>query len=447
MILAGPRSRSLALSLAVTLAALIGGIAVSINVLAALAVVAALTFLLLLAEPALGLPVLVISSALDRYGPHWGDANIRLDLLATLLVAAVLLNRMLVRTVSPTVLRSALTLPLVAYAGANLVSTLLFAVERSRGLKLDAEVWTAILTFVIASALLRRRSDLIIAMKALWIVTVGEAGLGLVLAAAYLGHATRYGVSEVASGFPAIYGTMWEPNVFGSFLSGNFFLLLADFVGHKRGRIYTWGLIIVGAGIVVSLTRTVWIATILGGIAFFIYVHRTKRANPKVLTAAAGAVGLTLAALILGSATPLGGRLLDIVNLHSSSASGRIAWFREAIAEWSGHPIFGSGTGSWNFGAVPGTAHPWLPSLFLLTLHDTGLLGFGTLLWAIWVFYRITIRGARGRSDLALLACGSAIGFTCLLIAFQTTTGFWFAYPWIVMVVGTTAARLNTEES
>jgi hypothetical protein len=240
---------------------------------------------------------------------------------------------------------------------------------------------------------------------------------------------------------------MWEPNVFGSFLSGNFFLLLADYVGHKRGRVYAWGLIIIGAGIVVSLTRTVWIATILGGIAFFIYVHRTRHASPKVLGAAAGAVGLALAALILGSATPLGGRLLNIVNLQSSSASGRIEWFREAIREWSGHPIFGSGTGSWTFGQIPGGPHAWLPSLFLLTLHDTGVLGFGALLWAIWVFYRITIRGARGRSDLSLLAFGSAVGFTCLLIAFQTTTGFWFAYPWIVMVVGTTAARLHAEET
>jgi hypothetical protein len=348
---------------------------------------------------------------------------------------------------SLTAFRSPLLLPLVAYAGANLLSTLLFAVERSRGLKLDIEIFTAVLTFVIASALLRRKSDLDVALKALWIVTVGEASLGLVLAAAYLGHATSYGISEVASGFPAIYGTMWEPNVFGSFLSGNFFLLLADYVGHKRGRVYAWGLIIIGAGIVVSLTRTVWIATILGGIAFFIYVHRTRHASPKVLGAAVGAVGLALAALILGSATPLGGRLLNIVNLQSSSASGRIEWFREAIREWSGHPIFGSGTGSWTFGQIPGAPHAWLPSLFLLTLHDTGVLGFGALLWAIWVFYRITIRGARGRSDLSLLAFGSALGFTCLLIAFQTTTGFWFAYPWIVMVVGTTAARLHAEET
>jgi hypothetical protein len=420
---------------------------VYLGAFAAAVVVAGLSIVLILAVPAAAVPLMIASSALDRFGLSWGDANVRIDLLVVLLLAVVCSNRIAVRTMSLTAFRSPLSLPLVAYAGANLLSTLLFAVERSRGLKLDIEIFTAVLTFVIASALLRRKSDLDVALKALWIVTVGEASLGLVLAAAYLGHATSYGISEVASGFPAIYGTMWEPNVFGSFLSGNFFLLLADYVGHKRGRVYAWGLIIIGAGIVVSLTRTVWIATILGGIAFFIYVHRTRHASPKVLGAAVGAVGLALAALILGSATPLGGRLLNIVNLQSSSASGRIEWFREAIREWSGHPIFGSGTGSWTFGQIPGAPHAWLPSLFLLTLHDTGVLGFGALLWAIWVFYRITIRGARGRSDLSLLAFGSALGFTCLLIAFQTTTGFWFAYPWIVMVVGTTAARLHAEET
>jgi O-antigen ligase len=446
MIVRGRRTNAW-LTPVVLLGAAIAGLAVYLGAFAAAVVVAGLSIVLILAVPAAAVPLMIASSALDRFGLSWGDANVRIDLLVVLLLAVVCSNRIAVRTMSLTAFRSPLSLPLVAYAGANLLSTLLFAVERSRGLKLDIEIFTAVLTFVIASALLRRKSDLDVALKALWIVTVGEASLGLVLAAAYLGHATSYGISEVASGFPAIYGTMWEPNVFGSFLSGNFFLLLADYVGHKRGRVYAWGLIIIGAGIVVSLTRTVWIATILGGIAFFIYVHRTRHASPKVLGAAVGAVGLALAALILGSATPLGGRLLNIVNLQSSSASGRIEWFREAIREWSGHPIFGSGTGSWTFGQIPGAPHAWLPSLFLLTLHDTGVLGFGALLWAIWVFYRITIRGARGRSDLSLLAFGSALGFTCLLIAFQTTTGFWFAYPWIVMVVGTTAARLHAEET
>jgi hypothetical protein len=137
---------------------------------------------------------------------------------------------------------------------------------------------------------------------------------------------------------------------------------------------------------------------------------------------------------------------MNVVNLSSSSAHGRLVWFQEAIHEWSQRPIFGSGTGSWNFGAVPGAAHPWLPSLFLLALHDTGILGFGALLWLIWVFYRLTLRGAGGRNNLSLLAFGSAVGFTCLLIAFQTTTGFWFAYPWIVMVIGTSAARVQAEE-
>jgi O-Antigen ligase len=447
MIVAGPRVRSLGVPTAVALAAALGGIAAYLNLLAALAVVAALAFVVLLTEPRAVLPILIVASALDRYGPQWGDANIRLDLLVALLAAGVLANRMLVRTVSPAVLRSPLVLPLVAYAGANLFSTVLFAAERTRGLKLDVEIWTAILTFVLASALLRRRADLTVAMKVIWIVTVGEAVLGLMFVASYSVHLSAYGVSDVASGFPATYGTMWEPNVYGSFLAGNFFLLLADYYGQKRHGLYTSGLIIVTLGIVASLTRTVWIACMLGAISFFIYLFRTRRAAPpNPRSVRIGILGLALATFVLGLVTPLGGRLIDIVNLNTSSAHGRLIWFREAITEWSHAPLFGLGTGSWTFDQVPGGPHAWLPSLFLLTLHDTGLLGLGALLWAIWVYYRITIRGARGGSDLALLAFGSIVGFSCLLIAFQTTTGFWFAYPWIVMVIGTTAARLSAAE-
>jgi hypothetical protein len=32
-------------------------------------------------------------------------------------------------------------------------------------------------------------------------------------------------------------------------------------------------------------------------------------------------------------------------------------------------------------------------------------------------------------------------GFASLLVAFQATTGFWFAYPWILAAIGLAAAR------
>jgi O-antigen ligase len=137
--------------------------------------------------------------------------------------------------------------------------------------------------------------------------------------------------------------------------------------------------------------------------------------------------------------------LLDVVNLQTSSASGRLTLYRYALTEWQHRPIFGNGTGSFNIGAAPGTGHAWLPSLFLMTLHDAGLVGFAALAWLIVAFYRYTWKGLSGDRYLSLLVMGSIASFTSLLLAFQTTTGFWFAYPWIVAGIGVVAARLQPD--
>jgi hypothetical protein len=42
---------------------------------------------------------------------------------------------------------------------------------------------------------------------------------------------------------------------------------------------------------------------------------------------------------------------------------------------------------------------------------------------------------------MVLLVAGAIASFTALLVSFQTTTGFWFAYPWIVAALGLAAAR------
>ncbi|HEY8767043.1 MAG TPA: hypothetical protein VIP09_07255, partial [Dehalococcoidia bacterium] len=81
------------LPVAVVTGAIAGGIAASLNALVALALLGVILIVLLLAAPFAALPLIIAASALDRFGPHWGDANVRLDLLAVLLVAAALANR------------------------------------------------------------------------------------------------------------------------------------------------------------------------------------------------------------------------------------------------------------------------------------------------------------------------------------------------------------------
>jgi O-antigen ligase len=136
---------------------------------------------------------------------------------------------------------------------------------------------------------------------------------------------------------------------------------------------------------------------------------------------------------------------MDVLNVQSSSASGRSVIFSAAISDWRHHPIFGLGTGSFNFGAASGQPHPWLPNLTLLALHDTGLVGLTILVLLVAAFYLGTASALRSNGDFTHVVVGAVAGFTSLLVAFQTTTGFWFAYPWIVAAVGIAAARLQRQ--
>ncbi len=421
------------------------GLATAINPLAGLAFLAPIAAALVLLTPVVAVPLLVVASAMNRVAASWGDAQIRIEIVVVLLLAVVVANQLAVRTLPARALRSPILVPLVLYLLANIAATLLFAVERTRGLKLDAEIFAAVATYVVAAALLWRRDNLRLAVRMLWIVTTIEAAIGILAMLLYAAHVTAYGVQINEGGFPMAYGTQWEANIFGSFLLGNFLVLLGDYVNRHRGPWYTFALLIVVLGVGVSMTRTVWMALIVSIILFAVLARRARRSAPlgRIVLAIPAVV---LLGLIVGSATPLAGRLMGLLDLQSSSASGRFVWFGVALQEWRSHPILGNGTGSFNYNAVPGQPHPWLPNLFLLTLHDTGVIGLLALLAAIVIFYRTTLRGIRPENDQALLVAGATAGFTGLLLAFQMTSGFWFAYPWIVAAIAIRAGLSRVEE-
>lgn len=430
--------------IAAVLSAITVGLATAINPLVGLAFLGPIAAALVLLTPVVAVPLLIVSSALNRVGVTSGDAQIRIEIVVVLLLAVVVGNQLAVRTLPARALRSPIALPLILYLLANVAASLLFAVERTRGLKLDAEILAAVVTYLVAAALLWRHDNLRLAVKTLWIVTTLEAIVGILAMVLFAAHVTAYGVQINEGGFPMAYGTEWEANIFGSYLLGNFFVLLGDYVNGRRGPLHTLALLIVVIGIGVSMTRTVWMALIVCLILFLLLARRARRSTSSLGRVLLAIPVVVILGLIVGSATPLAGRMLDLLNLQSSSASGRFVWFNVALQEWKSHPILGNGTGSFNYNAVPGQPHPWLPNLFLLTLHDTGVIGLAALLAAIVVFYRTAWQGIRPENEQALLVAGATAGFTGLMLAFQMTTGFWFAYPWIVAAIAIRGSRQET---
>lgn len=435
--------------LPLALTVVVAGAVAGSNVYAAVLLLAAAAATALSALPGVLLPAIVISSVLNRVGLQTGDAQIRLDLITVALVAAVITNRLAVRTLSWKELRSPILPPLLAYAGCNVLSTAVAAQEKLRGFKLDVQILAVVATVVVLTVLVRDRGDLERAIRLLWIVTVAEASIGVILVVLNLGGITATGVQAGSFGLPMAYGTAYEANIFGSLLLGNFFLLLSDYIAYHRSPWHAAGLFVILVGILASETRTAWLGLLIG-IAILAALFLRAQAGARLAGDADGrrllpvltAIPiLAVTAGLLGAATPLAGRITDVVNLHSSSASGRLVIFQAALQDWRAHPFIGLGTGSFNFGAGPGQPHPWLPNLFLLTLHDTGVVGTACLVWLIVRFYQSAFRGTGEGPAASPVAVGAIAGFTGLLIAFQTTSGFWFVYPWIVATLGVQASR------
>lgn len=442
---AGTRAAATWVPIAAVASSMAAGLATAINPIAGLAFLAPIAAALVLLSPVVAVPLLIVASTINRVGVSWGDAQIRIEIVVVLLLAVVVANQLAVRTLPARALRSPILVPLILYLLANVAASLLFAVERTRGLKLDAEIVAAVATYVVASALFWRRDALRLALRVLWIVTPIEAAVGVLAMVLFAAHVSSYGIQINEGGFPMAYGTQWEANIFGSFLLGNFLVLLGDYVNNHRRGLYTFALFIVVLGIGVSMTRTVWLALIVSIVLFALLARRARRTTSLARIVLAIPV-VVLLGLIVGSATPLAGRLLGLLDLQSSSASGRFVWFSVALQEWKTHPILGNGTGSFNYNPVPGQPHPWLPNLFLLTLHDTGIIGLLALLAVIVLFYRAALRGIPPENDQAVLVAGATAGFTGLLLAFQMTTGFWFAYPWIVAAIAIRGSRPRAEE-
>jgi len=409
--------------------------------LAGLAIASVAAAVAVLVIPELVPVILLAASVLNRVSLGAGGAAVRLDLLVGVFLGLILVSRFLLRTIR---WKNCFTAPagwFALYLAVNVASTVLFGAEKSRGLKLDLEITAALMAFLVALASLNSPRELERVLRAMWVITTLEALVGVLAAALSFAGVTQFGVQAGSFGLPMAYGTTYEANIFGSLLMGNFILLAADFIGGPKTALRTVCLTVVLLGVGASLTRTVWLSLALGLFILLAFGLRRYMSHRMILMFVAGGPVLVLAGLLGGAATPLAGRILDIVNIQSSSAVGRFTLFNAALEEWRRSPWFGLGTGSFNWNASPGQPHPWIPNLTVLTLHDTGIVGLTVLVILVISFFRQILPGCRTANRESLWAVGAGIGFGALLVSFQSTTGFWFVYPWLLAAIAVRSAQ------
>lgn len=274
-----------------------------------------------------------------------------------------------------------------------------------------------------------------------------------------------------------MYGTLWEPNVFGSTLATIILIGMTLFVSRDFS---TWrkplgiGIAIMLVALALNASRGALGALALGcAVIFFFVGGMSLTAKLKWLVAAAAlcaivyvpslevsrdmmqlptAPGLAArapCAAWIAAGMPRGTTPGDpefdpdtgpeagsnAVNrlLEGQTLTSRWVTYKKAWDDFLKRPILGNGPNS--FGQIyTTTAHTsgWISNMFLMALHDTGILGVVILLaWLVW--YPLTIffawRSAPPSKQRTLvLALG--IGLFGLLVTYQVTTMLWFGFVW-----------------
>src|SRR5579864_480341 len=156
---------------------------------------------------------------------------------------------------------------MLAYWGVNVLATLAAGGDLARSASLDLITLDLVVLYAALVAYLAVSGRLMSAVH-LWLgVAAAEAVVGALAFAAY--HAAHGAVPGVQlspdTGAPMVYGTLYEANIFGSYMSAAFLLalaLLADETVHRKAPLYLV-CALTALGLVLSATRSAWGSTII----------------------------------------------------------------------------------------------------------------------------------------------------------------------------------------
>lgn len=245
---------------------------------------------------------------------------------------------------------------------------------------------------------------------------------------------------------PLIYqgragGTFVCPNHLAGFLEMVLGLVLARIALHRPakgsmqrstlGKIFmVYVALLVLAGILATLSRAGWVATVVGMLTFLFWGEWRGRTIWSRLIV--GMAGLCVFGFLAYNVQPvrayiawtLSGSESDAgIALSDPQIGGRTLMWRSSLRMIQDHPLWGTGGGTWQW-FHPQYRDPRMQMLPEFAHNDIlqlgseyGLVGFALVVWAVIAFYRHAVQftGHHHSSEQRAFAVGSVIGVTAIL--------------------------------
>ena len=454
----------------------------------------------------LPLALLIGAVSADRFGIRWHGVNLRLELIAAVVLAAGAVVTWRVSAVRIGLIEWCLA----GWLAVGLISSLAFSPAPRESVRLTLVLVALVALYGVAIVFIRSRADL--ARAAVVWVAIGTivAVIGIVESILYALVGSHVGIAfdGTASGnivvfAPRVTSTLWEANLFGSYMMIVWALAFAvSRMPVARATRPKWALRIAmalfTAGIVISTTRVVWVVAPMLMLSMLAFALRKRLLswrlilgdffNPNLAGITVGLALVTAMSVVAcpssprAAATPAiaananpgsgpppaGPRPLEATGCFASgsvfmqhahgffaasstsSYTGRLKIAQLAFKGWLHRPVLGNGSGSYVYVYGP-DGGGWIGNLPLHVLFDTGIVGFILLLVALVAAARPAILALRAAGSswetthfvlFALVAAGLA-----QLLSYEFTDGSWLGFTWVYLGMLVAAARLATSSS
>ncbi len=341
------------------------------------------------------------------------------------------------------------------FVGANFIGSSLGSSDPASTLRWALQNCLAICFYFLIRILLQNAEVLRRAVNIFLTIGVAESVYGIICYMSHQAFDTSFGVQigQYLNDVAAPFGTMFEANLFGAFAASTSVVSLCFYLfGGHRVRYFIFALIAAIATLI-SFSRASLVALFLIGL-YLLWKNRRNAAaiDPRKLMAALAGVVLIL---VLFSG-PLGRivreRFTNLLNegLAEETTISRAIIIQEALQEVPGHLLIGRGTASFNLTFdwnkyIPSWASEktWIGNAPLRILHDTGLLGLGSMV-AFFVTVWLRIRPAlKAPSQENCLVVAMWAGVLIYSISFQSTDGTILAFTWVQLGLLASAATLS----